>query len=427
MFHCKHKRNESYIIEEYHTAKRIKLEEGNYCNGRAIARCPRVTHDIGIQPLKRQATTEEKQMKMDAKKSKLKPVNGNPNRNFKNESETEQHKTNQTMLEQKGKENIEEPVIMDKRLEQAVIEQDCRELKLKLRQHISRGSFSAKYLRFDKFGNGGSCEVFAGRRRGSERKVAVKVTAIRKKGGVRNRVLTEIQVLKSLHHPNILEYLDTYLIKDELWLVTEFIEGVTLAKMAWKTNVLRLQTETCLPGYEFVAICRQVLEALVYIHSHHIMHMDIKSTNIVLRVDGCVKLIDFGLSTWRKNPALFYYVGTPGWMAPEVTDSCWYDYNADIWSLGITMLEMLNGRPPRVAPGDASDMITPCDRPRIPAANPHIFCVLDRCLRVDPMERASAELLLSFCLFQGSDDLKRKQWRKLRETVQRVMQQFKSP
>nr|XP_033802016.1 nik-related protein kinase isoform X2 [Geotrypetes seraphini] len=164
----------------------------------------------------------------------------------------------------------------------------------------------------------------------------------------------EINMLKKYsHHRNIATYYGAFVKKslagqdDQLWLVMEYCGAGSV------TDLVKKSKGNCLKEDWIAYICREVLRGLAHLHSHHVIHRDIKGQNVLLTENAEVKLVDFGVSAQldrtigRRNT----FIGTPYWMAPEVIacdenpDST-YDYRSDLWSLGITALEMAEGAPP---------------------------------------------------------------------------------
>uniref|UniRef100_A0A4W3GI40 STE20-like kinase a n=1 Tax=Callorhinchus milii TaxID=7868 RepID=A0A4W3GI40_CALMI len=158
--------------------------------------------------------------------------------------------------------------------------------------------------------------------------------------------IVEIDILASCDHHNIVKLLDAFYYDNKLWILIEFCGGGAV-------DAVMLELERALTEPQIRVICRQTLEALIYLHDNKVIHRDLKAGNILLTLDGDVKLADFGVSA--KNTRTVQrrdsFIGTPYWMAPEVvmcetSKDRPYDYKADIWSLGITMIEMAQMEPP---------------------------------------------------------------------------------
>ncbi|XP_036071464.1 STE20-like serine/threonine-protein kinase isoform X2 [Oryzias melastigma] len=158
--------------------------------------------------------------------------------------------------------------------------------------------------------------------------------------------MVEIDILASCDHPHIVKLLDAFYFEAKLWILIEFCAGGAV-------DAIMLELERPLTEPQIRVVCRQTLEALVYLHESKIIHRDLKAGNILLSLDGDVKLADFGVSA--KNTKTLQrrvsFIGTPYWMAPEVvmcetSKDRPYDYKADIWSLGVTLIEMAQVEPP---------------------------------------------------------------------------------
>uniref|UniRef100_A0A669CYR3 non-specific serine/threonine protein kinase n=1 Tax=Oreochromis niloticus TaxID=8128 RepID=A0A669CYR3_ORENI len=151
--------------------------------------------------------------------------------------------------------------------------------------------------------------------------------------------MVEIDILASCDHQNIVKLLDAFYYESKLWVSRRMCCVITLERPLTEPQIR--------------VVCRQTLQALVYLHENKIIHRDLKAGNILLTLDGDVKLADFGVSA--KNTKTLQrrdsFIGTPYWMAPEVvmcetSKDRPYDYKADIWSLGVTLIEMAQVEPP---------------------------------------------------------------------------------
>lgn len=223
------------------------------------------------------------------------------------------------------------------------------------------------------------------------RQVAVKKMDLRKQQR-RELLFNEVVIMRDYHHPNIVETYSSFLVNDELWVVMEFLEGGAL------TDIV---THSRMDEEQIATVCKQCLKALAYLHSQGVIHRDIKSDSILLAADGRVKLSDFGFCAQvsQELPKRKSLVGTPYWMSPEVISRLPYGPEVDIWSLGIMVIEMVDGEPPffNEPPLQAMRRIRDTKPPNLKNAHkvsPRLQSFLDRMLVRDPAVRATAAQLL---------------------------------
>ncbi|KAL2311387.1 hypothetical protein Nmel_003090, partial [Mimus melanotis] len=205
---------------------------------------------------------------------------------------------------------------------------------------VSVGEPAEKYLELEQIGQGAFGTVYKGLDRATGGEVAIKKMSLREQN--RERAVNEILVLKGKNHPNIVNYLHSFLVDEDLWLVMEYMDGGTLQDIVRQTSMAE---------GEMAAVSRECLQGLDFLHSNRVIHRDLKSSNILLGMDGSVKLgpsADFGLCAQLspEQDQCSSMLGTAHWMAPEVVTSSPYGPKVDIWSFGIVTIEMVEGEPP---------------------------------------------------------------------------------
>ncbi|CAG9132478.1 unnamed protein product [Plutella xylostella] len=207
-------------------------------------------------------------------------------------------------------------------------------------------------------------------------------------------IIKEISIMQQCDSPYVVKYYGSYFKNTDLWIVMEYCGAGSVS------DIMRLRKKT-LSEDEIATILCDTLKGLEYLHRRRKIHRDIKAGNILLNTEGHAKLADFGVAgqltdTMAKRNTV---IGTPFWMAPEVIQEIGYDCVADIWSLGITALEMAEGKPPYgdIHPMRAIFMIPTKPPPSFTQPDqwsPEFIDFVSQCLIKNPEERATAEFLL---------------------------------
>jgi serine/threonine protein kinase len=209
--------------------------------------------------------------------------------------------------------------------------------------------------------------------------------------GELGQIMSEIDLLKNLNHPNIVKYKGFVKTREYLYIILEFCENGSLHNICKRFGKF--------PESLVAVYIRQVLEGLVYLHDQGVIHRDIKGANILTNKDGCVKLADFGVASSTTTGAVSddAVVGSPYWMAPEVIEQSGATTASDIWSVGCVVIELLEGKPPYhfLDPMPALFRIVQDDCPPIPeGASPIVKDFLLHCFQKDSNLRISAKKLL---------------------------------
>lgn len=267
-----------------------------------------------------------------------------------------------------------------------------KEAMRKLRIIVSKDDPKERFNFLKKIGQGASGSVFTAMDiKNNNRKVAVKQMKLANQPK-KELIVNEILIMAQTKHKNVVEYIDSFLVDNDLWVVMELMDGGPL------TDIV---DETELDEDQIAAITKETLEGLAHLHSLKIIHRDIKSDNLLLAKTGHIKITDFGFCAKLANQSSkrATMVGTPYWMAPEIIKEMPYDAKVDIWSLGIMVIEMIEGAPPYLdeEPIRALYMISTHGKPALQEPNsisPELRSFLDAALEVDPEKRATAEELL---------------------------------
>ncbi|KAJ2751624.1 Protein kinase [Coemansia aciculifera] len=263
----------------------------------------------------------------------------------------------------------------------------------KMRTIVSREDPKILYSKVKKIGQGASGNVYMAKSIRTGDLVAIKQMDLAKQPR-KELLVNEILVMKESSHPNIVNYIESFLLNSsDLWVVMEYMEGGALTDVIDNNKLSEAQIAT---------VCREVCRGLSHLHMQDIIHRDIKSDNVLLGEDGQVKITDFGfcakLSEQRSKRATM--VGTPYWMAPEVVKQKPYGSKVDVWSLGIMVIEMIESEPPYLdeEPLKALYLIATNGTPALKhpeTLSRELKGFLAECLCVDVQSRATMEELLS--------------------------------
>jgi len=212
---------------------------------------------------------------------------------------------------------------------------------------------SATYELIGKIGQGAFASVWRARSKTDERECAIKVLNLDHVDSNLSEIRLEVQAMRLSSHPNVLTCHTAFVNSTDLWLITQLMrKGSSLHCLQGARQRLREEGKTSRMEEHILYILYETLLGLQYIHDNGQIHRDIKAGNILLCGNGDVRIADFGVSGWLVNAGTQQekaktFVGTPCWMAPEVMEQIHgYDYKADIWSLGITALELAKGYAP---------------------------------------------------------------------------------
>mmetsp|Transcript_35744 Transcript_35744/g.101160 ORF Transcript_35744/g.101160 Transcript_35744/m.101160 type:complete len:686 (-) Transcript_35744:264-2321(-) len=265
------------------------------------------------------------------------------------------------------------------------------------------------YELLDECGQGAAGKVWRALCKPPNSIVAVKLLDLENMSCNLEEIIREAQIMKLVNHENILSLHCSFVHQSDLWMVMPYVKGGSVL------NIMKFAHPQGLEEPIIATILREVLKALDYVHKQGAIHRDVKAGNILIGNHGEVKLADFGVAATMDRSGegkRQTFVGTPCWMAPEVMEQeHGYDSKADIWSFGITVLELAHGMAPfaKSPPMKVLMMTLRQPPPQLQATGEKHFSkemqqLVGLCLVKDPKKRPTAARLLEHRFFKGAQD-----------------------
>ncbi|XP_017108248.2 serine/threonine-protein kinase 10 isoform X1 [Drosophila bipectinata] len=259
-------------------------------------------------------------------------------------------------------------------------------------------------------GDGAFGKVYKAQHREQKRFAAAKMCTLEDEENLSDHMV-EIDILSEIKHPNVVELYEAFSLDDKLWMLIEYCDGGAL-------DSIMVELEKPLTEPQIAYVCKHMTEGLTFLHRNKVIHRDLKAGNVLLTMEGGVKLADFGVSAKNKHTMQKHdtFIGTPYWMAPELVlcetfrDNP-YDHKVDVWSLGITLIELAQMEPPNseMSPMRVLLKIQKSEPPKLeqPARWSKEFNdFLKKSLVKDPQQRPTTDVLLQHSFISRDMDAK---------------------